>query len=55
MGKYQYCTQGPDGKMYADADFANGDGGGKLRAGAIPAPDERNRRPYRWWRRWLGL
>ena len=40
-GKYQHTTQNKaDGLFYADSDFANGFGGGPLRPGALPDPQQ---------------
>jgi hypothetical protein len=45
FGKYQFCTQ-VDGRWFSDEDFELGGGCGKLKRGAIPAPQEKDRSPY---------
>ncbi len=42
FGKYQYCTE-RDGIIWSDADFADGQGNGALRRGAMPAPHQHTR------------
>jgi len=39
-GKYQHCTMGPDGLFYADSDFTGGAGFGRVKRGALPAPNQ---------------
>lgn len=47
FGKYQFCSEGPDGLMYSDEDFSLGGGCGRLKNGAIPAPGQKSSAPYR--------
>jgi hypothetical protein len=46
FGKYQYCTK-HWGLWYSDDDFTFGGGCGRLKWGALPAPDSPDRRPWR--------
>lgn len=59
LGKYQFRTQGPDGRFYADADFDRGFGIGTPLPGSVStcgfAYGSDAPRLVRFWRRIMGL